>query len=61
MKLSLLKIWGDQVAAKDGVKQISKQNRDIYSQIFDLGLHYEQLMKRQPELSVIKEFLRPNR
>lgn len=48
MKLSLLKMWGDQVAAKDGVKQISKQNRDIYSQVFELSLQYEQLMKRQP-------------
>jgi len=34
MRLSLLKLWGDQVAAKDGVKQITKSNRDIYSQIF---------------------------
>ncbi len=41
-------MWGDQVAAKDGVKQIAKQNRDIYSQIFELSMQYEQLMKRQP-------------
>ena len=34
MKLWLLKMWGDQVAAKDGVKQIAKQHRDIYSQLF---------------------------
>ena len=48
MKLSILKIWGDQVAAKDGVKQIAKSNRDIYTQIFELSLQYEQLLKRQP-------------
>lgn len=34
MRLYLIKIWGDQIAAKDGVKQIAKNNRDIYSQIF---------------------------
>lgn len=48
MKLSILKMWGDQVSAKDGVKQISKNNRDVYTQIFELSLQYEQLLKRQP-------------
>lgn len=48
MKLAILKMWGDQFAAKDGVRVISKNNRDIYTQFFDLSLQYEHLLKRQP-------------
>lgn len=47
MKIWILKMWGDQVSAKEGVKQIAKNNRDIYTQMFELSLLYEQLLKRQ--------------
>lgn len=61
MKLAILKLWGDQVTAKDLARQITKTTRDVYTQIYELSLQYEQLLKRQPELVVIKDFLRPNR
>lgn len=61
MKLAILKLWGDQVGAKDLARQITKTTRDVYTQIYELSLQYEQLLKRQPELVVIKDFLRPNR
>jgi hypothetical protein len=48
MKLAILKLWGDQVTAKDLAKQISKTTRDVYTQIYELSLQYEQLLKRQP-------------
>ncbi len=54
MKLAILKLWGNQVAAKDLIKQILKTTRDVYTQIYELSLQYEQLMKRQPEILMIK-------
>jgi|JI61114C2RNA_FD_contig_51_1240808_length_669_multi_1_in_0_out_0_1 hypothetical protein len=34
MKLAILKLWGDQAAAKDLARQISKTTRDVYTQIY---------------------------
>lgn len=40
MKLAILKLWGDQVTAKDLARQITKTTRDVYTQIYELSLQY---------------------
>ena len=37
------------------------KNKDLYTQIFELCINYENIMRKGVELANLKEFLRPNR
>ena len=47
-KAAILKLSGDQVAARDIIKQLNKTSRDVYTQIYELSLLYEHTLRRYP-------------
>lgn len=48
IKAAILKLWGDHVSAKDVTRQLMKTSKDLYTQIYQLSIGYETLMKKQP-------------
>lgn len=60
MKAYLHNQMGNASEAKEIVKRLAKV-KDIYLQLFELGIGYESIMRRGVELPMLKEFLRPNR
>jgi hypothetical protein len=46
-KADIYKLWGISSSAKDVIKQITKTTRDIYTQIYELSINYENIMRKQ--------------
>ncbi len=59
-KAYLLHLCGSSTEAKEALKSLGK-NKDIYSQVLELCINYEGLIRKGVEPNILKEFLRPNR
>lgn len=60
IKAYIQHLCGSSVEAKDSLKMLGKA-KDIYSQILELCINYENLIRKGVEANILKEFLRPNR
>ena len=59
-KAHILHQIGKDNKARDILRFLGK-NRDIYSQLYESCIEYEALIKRQVDMVVLKEFIRPKR